>query len=267
MSFTLEAIPSYLFEARKSHYNTLNAVFLILCIFVGFHLLCDLVGPHSTFVPKAECVWCGELPRIFLWPPCECHPLAAPARRRSAVSAYYAADGPPDARVSCCSETQHVSSRPDCCGTHVDYFGAPCLGCSSRLWGWHDRNFLIPAFRMIYTGSRCVLLWLCWLSAFLKEAVCCGAVLQWHWKTTSKESHRQWLRGEVSRMTFIYLYHLIKSEPVGDGVIQEGRRAFQTALKYICSETVGRKAADTRHLLKKYFLHVLFSLTADLLPN
>lgn len=66
MGFSLSSTPSYIFQTQKSQYNALGAVFLILHIYVGFHLLCDPVRPHSTFVPKAERVWCGELPRIFL---------------------------------------------------------------------------------------------------------------------------------------------------------------------------------------------------------
>lgn len=71
---------------------------------------------------------------------------------------------------------------------------------------------------------------------------------------------------EVSHITFTYLYHLLKSEPVGDGVIQEDQRAFHTALKNICSKVVGGKAADTWNLLGKHFQHFLFFVTADLLP-
>lgn len=85
-------------------------------------------------------------------------------------------------------------------------------------------------------------------------------------RQTSKDSDSD-VRGEVSCMTFTYLYHLLKSEPVGDGVIQEELRAFHTALKNICSEAVGGKAADMRHLLGKRFQHFRFSLTAHLLPH
>lgn len=231
------------------------------------------MGPHSTFVPKAE--QCGvssclgyfsdlHVSAIFqpLWP------TGAQLFQAITLCMGHQARQPPVApRLSTFHHAltvvvpMWITLVPNVWEVLLDY-GDGMTGISSYLPFVQSILDLI-AFSYICAGF-----------GSFKE-VCCGDRCTFSRINSESDTEKQPqkiptysdVRGRVSSMTFDYLYCFLKSEPVGERVIQEDQRAFHTALEHICFETVGGKAADTRHLLGKCFQHFLFSLTADLLPD
>ncbi len=97
------------------------------------------VGEHSTFVLNAEYMWWAEWDIFQLCVRVVLHSLAPTAAQLFLhVTPGYSGRLTGQVPFSCCSKTQHVSSRqPACPGTHADYAGTHCLELFPSLYSDH----------------------------------------------------------------------------------------------------------------------------------